>query len=186
MSIATSNAIGPIPADPAPIKYRLLARAFHWGIALLMAGMFISIWIRSFTERDSPERAFWMGVHTSLGILVFGLTVLRLITRRAPPPPLEHGLTHAAAVAMHWLLMLATLLVPLTGFVRVIARGRDVNFFGLAIPSLTGDAPDVYNVARALHGGLMEYTVLALIALHAAAALWHHVVLKDATLRRML
>jgi superoxide oxidase len=186
MSIATSNAIGQIPAGPAPLKYRLLARAFHWAIALLMAGMFISIWIRGYTERDTPERAFWMGVHTSLGILVFVLTVLRLVTRRAPPPPLEQGLTHVAAVAMHWVLMLATLLVPLTGFARVIARGRDVNFFGLVIPSLTGDAPGLYTLARALHGGLMEYTLLALIALHAGAALWHHVVLKDATLRRML
>lgn len=58
-------------------SYTPLAKTFHWMIAALMASMFVTIWIREETERGSPARAFWTDAHTSLGILVFALTVAR-------------------------------------------------------------------------------------------------------------
>ena len=168
-------------------SYTPLAKAFHWIIAALMASMFITIWIREETERGSPERAFWTDAHTSLGILVFVLTVARLAARTPTPPPFGVSeLAHKAAKAMHGLLYLVTLLVPVSGFLRMTAKDRVTNFFGIGIPSPTGDAPGIYAFGRALHGEPMQYIVLALIALHIAAALWHHFVVKDATLRRMM
>ena len=167
--------------------YTPLAKTFHWIIAALMALMFITIWIREETERDSPERAFWTDAHTSLGILIFVLTIARLATRLPAPPPLERSeLANKAAKAIHGLLYLVTVLVPVSGFLRMTAKDRVTNFFGIGIPSPTGDAPSVYAVGKALHSEPMEYIVLALIAAHVAAALWHHFIMRDATLRRMM
>jgi cytochrome b561 len=167
-------------------SYTALAKAFHWVIAALVTLMFITIWICEETERDSPERAFWTDAHTSLGILVFILTLARLLARTPAPAPLGSSeLARKAAKGGHVLLYLLTLLLPVTGFLRMTAKGRVTHFFGIGIPSPTGDAPGMYAFAKALHGDAMQYTVLAVIALHVGAALWHHFVVKDPTLRRM-
>src|SRR5512134_127010 len=104
--------------------YAPLAKTFHWIIAALMALMFITIWIREETERDSPERAFWTDTHTSLGILVFIVTIARIAARVPLPPPLGWEIAHRAAGAMHSLLYLATVVVPLSGFLRMATKDR--------------------------------------------------------------
>jgi cytochrome b561 len=82
--------------------------------------------------------------------------------------------------------MIVTLFLPLTGFLRIMTRNRAVDFFGYDIPSLTGDMPILNSFFKLLHGGAMPLIVLALIALHIAAALFHHFLLKDATLKQMV
>lgn len=173
-------------APMPPAGYTRLAKRFHWIVAALMALMFITIWIREETERGSPERAFWTEAHTSLGILVLVVTLARIVTHQPAPPPLGPALAQAAARAMHGMLYLVTLLVPVAGFLRMAAKNRATGFFGFDIPSPTGDAPSVYAIAKALHGEWMQTIVLVLIGLHVAAALWHHVIDRDETLRRMI
>jgi cytochrome b561 len=86
---------------------------------------------------------------------------------------------------MHLALYAVMLAVPLAGLADRWARGRGVStFFGMvtleppfAIPG--GRAwGEVHEIAANL--------LLVLIALHVAAALWHHVVLKDGLIGRML
>jgi cytochrome b561 len=178
MSLAT--------AVPAPARYTLLARTFHWTIALLMAGMFITMFLHQGAEENSPAALYWIKAHMSLGLLVFGLSLLRLLARQTPPEPLSRGIARLAAVGMQKLLLLVTLLLPVTGFLRVMTHGYAVSFFGYAIPSVTGNMPDVNAVFKLLHGGVMPLVVLTLIGLHIAAALFHHFVLKDATLKQMV
>lgn len=130
-------------------SYTPLAKTFHWMIAALMASMFVTIWIREETERGSPARAFWTDAHTSLGILVFALTVARLLTHTPAPPPLGRSeVAHKAAKVLHVLLYSLTLLVPVAGFLRMTAKDRITNFFGIGIPSPTGDAPGIYALGR--------------------------------------
>jgi cytochrome b561 len=166
-------------------SYTLFAKFYHWSIAVLMASMFVTIWIRELTESKSAAQAFWTNAHTSLGILVFGLTVLRLLTRPRPPETGDPAFAAFLRTSMHRVLLAVTLLVPIAGFVRMAAKDRITDFFGYTIPSPFGDAPMLYGAARALHGDTMQYVVLALIGLHVAAALGHHYVLRDDTLRRM-
>ncbi len=173
-------------AVPAPERYTFLSRTFHWTIAVLLAGMFITMFMHKSAAEGSASSLYWIEAHSSLGILVFALSVLRMLARQTPPAPLSRGIVRLAGVGMHKLLMLLTLLLPLTGFLRITTRGRAVDFFGYDIPSLTGNMPDVNAVFKALHGGAMPLIVLALIGLHIAAALIHHFLLKDATLKQML
>jgi cytochrome b561 len=167
-------------------SYSLPAKLYHWSTAVLIAGMFITIWLRGLVESKSAAQAFWTNAHTSLGFLVFGLTVLRLLTRPRPPESGESGFAEFLRTAMHTTLLAVTLLLPISGFVRMAAKNRVTDFFGFTIASPFGDAPAIYAIGRALHGDIMQYVVLALVALHVAAGLAHHYVLKDDTLRRMI
>jgi cytochrome b561 len=173
-------------AVPAPARYTLLARTFHWSIAVLIAGMFITMFLHESAGEGTAASLFWIKAHMSLGLLVFALSLLRLLARQTPPEPVTRGIAHLAARGMQKLLMLVTLLLPVTGFLRVTTHGRAVSFFGYAIPSVTGDLPSVNAVFKLLHGGAMPLIVLTLIGLHIAAALFHHFVLKDATLKQMV
>lgn len=169
-------------------RYNATARLFHWTIALLVAGMFLTDWLRGAAERGSPERVWWLSAHESLGLLVLVLTIGRLCWRLTHPAPPIHGtaLIRKAAQAGHALLYLATLGLPLAGIGRAMASGGDVVFFGLRIPSLTGRNDVIETIASFLHGGLVMNLLLALIAGHVLAALWHQFILKDGTLKRML
>ena len=56
--------------------------------------------------------------------------------------------------------------------------------FGQHLPSLIFKDQYFSRVAIGTHE-FLAYALLALIGLHVAAALWHHLVLRDATLKRM-
>jgi len=169
-------------------RYNATARLFHWTIALLIAGMFLTDWMRGASERGSPERVWWLSAHESLGLTVLVLTIARLAWRLTHPVPPIHGtpLIRKAAEAGHALLYLATLGLPLAGIGRAMAGGGNVVFFGFSIPSLTGRNDTLEAIASFLHGGLVMNLLLALIAGHVLAALLHQFLLKDGTLQRML
>ena len=191
MSIRTSLPVEPRPGrapESDQDRYGAAARTFHWTIALLIAGMYLTDWMRGAAMRASPERAWWLATHETLGILVLSLTLGRLAWRLGHPAPPIHGtpLIRRAAQAGHILLYLATLGLPLPGIGRAMAGGGKVTFFGLVFPSLTGNNDMLAAVSRFIHGGLMMNLLLLLIAGHVLAALWHEFILKDGTLRRML
>jgi cytochrome b561 len=177
--------IGGLPAEDS---YDALARTFHWTIALLIAGMYITDWVRGASERGSPERLWWLSAHESLGLSVLVLSIGRLLWRLThPAPPMQDArLIRRAATAGHALLYLATLGLPLAGITRAMASGGNIVFFGLSIPSWTGRSETLASIAGVVHGGLVMNLLLALIAGHVLAALWHQLYLRDRTLRRMI
>lgn len=184
----TTNLKGDSVPRAGQDRYNATARLFHWTIALLIVGMFLTDWMRGASERGSPERVWWLSAHESLGLTVLVLTIARLAWRLTHPVPPIHGtpLIRKAAEAGHALLYLATLGLPLAGIGRAMAGGGNVVFFGLSIPSLTGRNDTLEAIASFLHGGLVMNLLLALIAGHVLAALLHQFLLKDGTLQRML
>ena len=175
---------GPRASD----RYNALARTFHWVIALQIAGMFLTDWMRAAAVQGSPEGAWWLSAHTSLGLLVLVLSLGRLAWRLYNPPPAIQGtkIVQLAAKAGHAVLYFCTIGLPLTGLTRAMAGGHDAVFFGLAIPSWTGRDEALLALARVAHGELVMNVLLALIAGHALAALWHQFLLRDQTLQRMV
>ncbi|NKN33723.1 cytochrome b [Marichromatium bheemlicum] len=171
-------------------RYGLVAQAFHWAIAILLLGLFLSNAMREITPRESELRMMWLNLHMSLGILVFGLTLARIAWRRLVPPPAlldAPAWSRAAATLGHLLLNLATLLVPISGYLRIASKDLPADFFGTAVPSLIGEMPAVHDFAKVWgHGELMELCFYALIALHVLAALWHQYIRRDNGLHRML
>lgn len=150
--------------------------------------MFVTDWMRGAAERGSPGKVWWLSAHESLGLIVLILSIARLGWRLTHPAPAVHGslLVRKAAEAGHVLLYFATLGLPLAGIGRAMSGGGDVVFFGFVIPSMTGRNNLLSTITHFVHGGIVMNLLLALIAGHVLAALWHQFLLKDGTLRRML
>ena len=170
------------------VRYGLVAQALHWLVALLLLGLFVT---HSLGEAagEGGER-FWVRLHMSLGILVFFVALARLGWRKLVPPPAlldAPKWSQIAANGAHVLLNLATLLIPVFGYLRVASKGVAASFFGLGLPSITGEMQGLHEIMEDFfHGEPMEILLLTLIGLHVLAALWHQYVLKDNGLRRML
>ncbi len=173
----------------APRRYADLSIALHWAMLLLIALTYAFTELRVLFERGTPERDFLRAAHFSCGLLVLGLALLRLGVRLAkdtppitPPPP---AWQRWAARASHALLYAFMIGMPCLALVFMGLRGDAVIFFGLELPPLVGEDKELGKVLRGWHGDIGR-AVYALIALHAAAAIWHHRVRRDDTLRRML
>jgi cytochrome b561 len=99
---------------------------------------------------------------------------------------------HMIAKAVHWILIIATVLFPLSGLMMSIGGGHGLAIFGLEIVSETLDAAGETVALNGTIGGLgheihetIVYFVIAAIVLHVAGALKHHFVDKDETITRM-
>jgi cytochrome b561 len=161
--------------------------ALHWITALLVITLFALAEIWGFLPHGTPLRRGMQSVHISLGILLAVVFAIRLVWRSSAAKRIPHattGLQHIAATAMHFTLygLLAAQIV--LGFLFRWAEGP-ASFFGLvSIPSpLT-----ISHSANGWIGFLHYYNAWLIICLaggHAVAALLHHYVLRDQTLRRM-
>jgi len=170
-----------------PQRYGTATIVMHWLMLVLIVGVYACIELRGFWPRGSDPRAALKAWHGMLGLLVFVLVFARLALRwtMPAPPPAGRPWQRAATRIGHALLYLFMLAMPLLGWLALSAAGKPVPFFGLELPALVG--PDKAFAARVedLHEtiGTIGYF---LIGLHAALALFHHHVLRDATLLRML
>ena len=113
------------------------------------------------------------------------VVVLRLLWRRSGGTtlPAEPGLQGKAAVGVHHLLYLLLVAIVVIGLACVWIRG-DTIFWVLKIPAFDPANKELRESAVDLHG-LVANILLAVAALHACAALWHHLVVKDGVLLRM-
>jgi cytochrome b561 len=135
-----------------------------------------------------PARQAGLDWHAGLGALVIGLSLLRLLWRAVNPrpadPPGTPALQARAAHLAHGALYALTLAVPLAGILDRWARGRPFALFGL-IPMPAPFTPPFGRFWGEAHE-LLADLLLVVVAVHVAAALWHHFMLRDAVLRRML
>jgi len=175
------------PAMATVDRYNAVARTLHWTVALLIASLYGTNWMRSDAPHGSAERLWWLSAHESLGLLVLFLCLGRLFWRLTHATPPLHGspMVRGLAAAGHGLLYLATIALPLAGITRAFAA-NELRFFGLVLPVSAERSPMLAAIAHFAHGGLVMNSLLALIAGHALAALWHQFLLKDGTLDRMI
>jgi cytochrome b561 len=138
---------------------------------------------------EGPAQAFLVMLHMSTGLVVLALAVYRLYWRRLDPrPPLPASMPAAErrlARGVQGFLYAALLVLPVTGYVFQNAYGDEVRFFGLTMPHLVAQDRTVRNTAWFFHQWT-AYLVLGAVGLHVLGALYHHIVRKDAVLRRML
>lgn len=170
--------------------YGSFARFLHWSIVLLILPQYFLMEGAEELPEGSAQAAQLMDLHKSLGLLVLILAVVRIawkiINRPHPGPIGEIAWQRKAAAAGHGLLYLLILLQPLTGWIMVSAADSSVSLFGwLTLPTLVGPNHDLHEAMQEVHEILFWLTVVVAVV-HIAAALFHHWVLKDETLRRML
>lgn len=168
--------------------FGLAAILLHWAMAPALVGMFaLGLWMRTLDYYDA-----WYvqapHLHRSFGLLLLALALLRLGWRLLdpPPPPLGKAWEQWAARSVHRTHYLFMLLLPLTGYLISTADGRAIALFDwFEVPALLAAEKGREEVAGLAHK-LLAWGFMLLLAAHAGAALKHHLIDRDDTLRRML
>ncbi len=168
-------------------EYGLIARLFHWSIAVLIIGL-LPVGLGMGAMENSPLKFEIYALHKSFGLLVFFLGIGRIVWRFVSPPP-EHLESHehwetVLASAAHFWLYVCIICMPLSGWLMSSAGEFPIPFFGVQMPALMGKDENLAGFFGQAHE-ILAYTLLFVLALHAAGALKHHVIDKDETLQRM-
>ncbi|VTU30384.1 hypothetical protein H6CHR_03386 [Variovorax sp. PBL-H6] len=184
----------PMNQQPAP-RYDSLSQVFHWGTAVIVTVAFIlgpggfGRLMRQGVDPATRSDIVW---HESLGVLVLVLTVLRLVwiaLRPAKPQFPMAAWMHRSARLMHVVLWVLLLALPVTAFLALGSEGHPLTLLG-------GVRLDrVPLIAESRVAGLADWgevhqflgdSIMWLSGLHAVAAIFHQVVLKDGVLSAML
>ncbi|KJK19873.1 cytochrome b [Pseudomonas sp. NPDC087612] len=174
----------------SPSRYGFVSIVLHWGVALAVFGLFgLGLWMMGL-DYYSPWRKDAPDLHKSIGLVLLGVMLLRVLWRfLSPPPPAlpNHGkLTRLASKAGHGLLYLGLFAVMFAGYMISTADGVGIPVFGLfEVPALVSNLPDQADVAGEIHFYL-AWGLVIFAGLHGLAALKHHFIDRDATLIRML
>jgi cytochrome b561 len=171
-------------------RYGALSIALHWLMLPLLVAVYATIELRELYPKGSDPREALKTWHYMLGLSVFFLVWLRIVlyATAGPRPPVRPppaAWQELAGRLMHAALYLFMIAMPVAGWLILSAEGKPVPFFGLQLPPLAGQGKELAGLAEEIHEavGTVGYW---LIGLHAAAALFHHYVVRDNTLLRML
>lgn len=180
------------PSRSEPV-YSATARFFHWLIALLIAVMAVTGFAMVYRGKDLN---IWdsltnnlYSTHKALGLVILALVILRLFYRLVVGRPADEAtitpFQRMASHTVHWSLYVLMIAIPIGGWLGVsLFPALDV--FGLfQIPALTSPNKALSEQVLWVHG-LAAYILLSLIAIHVAAALYHHIIRGDGVLTRML
>lgn len=167
------------------------ALALHWAVALLVIATFaLGLWMSEVPAR--ADRPYYFAIHASLGITLLVVLAARLVWALLNPPPAAVPGTprwqHSAARLTHLSLYALTFAAAILGWLLagVAEPPIEPQAFGIVpLPAPVSLAPSSEDFLEEAHE-LAAYALMALIGLHALAALWHHYVVHDDTLRRML
>jgi cytochrome b561 len=167
----------------------IVTQVLHWLTAFLVA----SLAVLGVFMVDLPtglEKLQFYEFHKSLGLLVFAITAVRLIWRRTGTAPRLRTETRqserVAAAAVHGLLYIMLLALPLSGWLMSSAAAFPVRVFGwFPVPALTAPDRHLADLANAAHTWLAVILALLLV-LHTAAGTRHQLIRRDDSLRRMI
>lgn len=171
-----------------PDSYGVLSRVNHWVIATAMIGMLASGLVMAYGPFAREVTGAILGWHKAVGVLVLGFGLWRVGWRvaqgfpadAAPMPRWQSALSKAA----HWGLLATVVVMPLSGMVGSLFGGHSIDVFGLIIPSFS-EIEWLSGLGHAVHG-YAAWALLGLLVLHVGAALKHHLLDCDPTLRRMI
>ena len=172
-------------------RYPQSMRRLHWAIFVLVLVGYVLGNIFDWFPRRTPERINILGAHYLVGICVLLLTLPRFWLRKqhgSPPiaPPLDRW-TNLLAKLTHYAMYAFLLIQPLLGIITLQNSGKSITLFGVTLlPSLVATPDrDLGHWFEDIHVTVAE-VFYWVIGLHILAALWHHFIRRDDTLKRML
>jgi cytochrome b561 len=177
-------------APAARPSYTQTAIALHWLIALLIFCGFALGWVMTDIPGFTPMKLKYFSWHKWIGVMVFALALVRLVWRATHVPPRlpadMSAVQRVAAHAVHALLYVLTLAIPVTGYLYSSAANVPVVYLGIVpLPRLIDPDPVLKDIFKTLHVGL-NYAFLWLVVLHVLAAVKHQLWNRDGLLSRML
>ena len=191
MSIENESAFGTatrIVAGDDGTNYDKVAIALHWATALLVVVQMVLA--QTWGLFDRPTHRTMVVAHMSFGILLTAVIISRVAWRLIPGhqvPAADVGLARLASKGVHYALYLLLAAEAALGFLARWSEGRPLNFFGMLMID-----PPFDKWSREAHHQVVEvhewvgWAIIAIAVLHSLAALYHHYVMKDRVLKRML
>jgi len=168
--------------------YGRMAKTLHWLVFVLVAAQFgVAFAMPDIGRGTKPDTL--INLHMSLGFGIAAVIALRWLWRVGHPVPLVTAdvplWEQKVARVAHALLYVLLFVNPFLGWANASARDWDIVVFGKALPHLVAAQSAIGRIAGDVHVWL-AWSLLALIGLHVAAALYHHFVRHDGVLQRML
>lgn len=170
-------------------RFGLVSIALHWTMALAFIGMYllgdymVELDYYDTWYHRAPE------LHKSIGILLVALMLFRFAWNKSQDRPHDlsnHAWSNRIAHIVHGLFYLIVLLLLISGYLISTAKGKGIDVFDLfSIPAVFPENSERGDSAGIVHEVIASIFMLLVLA-HAAAALYHHFVVKDFTLKRML
>lgn len=175
--------------EPGAPRYTGTAIGLHWIIfVLVFCGWLLGQYMSGLPF--SPQKLRYVSWHKWIGVTVFAFVLLRLAWRLYHPPPALPAsvslLQQRAACAVHALLYVLLIVIPMTGWLYSSAAGVPTVWLGLIqLPDLLQKNKAVADVLKEVHSYL-NWTLFALVLGHAGFALKHHFIDRDGVLTRMI
>lgn len=177
-----------------PRTYGAVSRLLHWLVVVLFVTQYAAAFLMTSIARDERVLGLSQGTlynwHKSIGLLALAVALVRYLWRRATPlpdwaptlAPFERRVAHAVERALYG----AMFLMPVSGFLFVMAGGYGVQLFGVwPLPNFVGESRTLAWLAELLHT-LASYAIVAALTLHLGLVAKHQLVDRDRLLSRML
>ncbi|HEX7341057.1 MAG TPA: cytochrome b [Rhodanobacteraceae bacterium] len=179
-------------ASPEPFRYKPIQRHLHWIIFALVAAAYLLINLHHHTARGTFIHGFTEHLHMVVGVFVLLLVLPRLWMRgKYGAPPIEPPMAMAArwfARVTHCALYAFLVVQPILGIAYRQLEGKSISLLGVTLlPSFVSHpnkelARELFFQYHSLLGTIFYWV----IGLHILAALWHHFMRRDDTMKRML
>jgi superoxide oxidase len=162
----------------------------HWLTVFLIIAQFTTVWLHEAVGHGTSLGLEVLATHRTMGMLTWTVGLARLVWRRRfaylPPfpesmPKLQQWIAKVNEYGLYVLLLMQ----PITGLGDVVFHGRPFTLFIWQVPALLAPDAAISGLFQEAHE-LGAKALLVLIGLHAGAALFHGIVLRDGVLQRML
>lgn len=171
-------------------RYSAAQRNLHWLFLVLLILAYVTIEFRGEFERGTPGRVFMVQSHFWIGISIFALFIPRLLLRfKCGVPLIEPALPSWQAMlgkVVHVAIYVFLFAQPLLGIATAWTDGKAIMipFTGIELPALLAANKDLAHQLEDIHK-LLADIFYYLVGFHVLAALYHHFIRKDDTLKRM-
>jgi cytochrome b561 len=168
--------------------YNPVARIIHWVSAVVVIGMFaVGLWMVDLSYYSEWYRTapHW---HKSIGMLLALLTLFRIVWKHVTPSPKVEGsaIEVTGAKVVHLAMYVALIALFVSGYLISTEDGRGIDVFNLfTVPGAGALFENQADTAGVIHF-YAGWALILMAAAHALAALKHHFINKDNTLRKMI
>ncbi len=181
----------PMPDTQVEI-YTPTARRFHWWtVALILVQVPLGLYM---AYRGNVQGIFddltnnLYSSHKLIGMIIFLVVLARLAYRLTHGAPADEPTLEAwhkgASHFNHWGLYLLLLATPIAGYIG-ISQYPALNIFGIPLPGIVAENQEAASRTFLIHFYL-ALVLVAFVAIHVAAALYHYVIRKDNVVTRLL
>lgn len=171
-----------------PLVYGRVSRLLHWSMAAVFAWQFLGMIMKVSMDR-TPLVGFFVGSHSSVGVLLFLLILIRLwwaLGQKSHRPPYGDNFLGTAARLGHIFMYVLMLVVPTLAIMRMIGGDRPIKLFGVLLREGRTEKVEWLMAPANLMHGFLAWTLLALIVGHIIMALVHRFSFRDDVMQRMI